>query len=171
MSDLLAPQDDTPALTWGRIVAGVAVCVLVFFITLYAAVNRASADPSDLARRCATSHPEWQSYQEDIKGQIGAAAAAEWHGTLQRFEISGREARLTFLLEGPWAAYACGIPILLRDPLGNVVQSTDISAPAPERTYRFQLPAESLPPWVEVHIPHEERRLPLSPEGTWASAS
>ena len=151
----------------GRVVAGVILAILLFFVAFYAAVNRVSIDPAELLKRCAESHPEWLSYQEDIKGQIGAGAAAEWQGTPLRAEVRGREAHVTMRISGPWAQYDCGIPILLRDPLGNVVQSSAVSAPGGERTYTFKLPTETPPPWIEIHYPHQERRLPLSPQGDW----
>jgi hypothetical protein len=159
-----------PQHTWSAarlIIAGSITAVLLFYIAFYAAVNRASLDPADLPRRCAESRPTWQSYQEDIKGQIGAAAAAEWRGAPIRFKLDQGAAYLTMRLEGPWTEFPCGIPVLLRDPQGNTVQDSGISTPGAERTYTFPLKAGDTPPWVEIHYPHQERRLALGPDGAW----
>lgn len=155
----------------GRIALGICAAIAVFYIAFYAAVNQVEISTTDLAERCAKSHLQWLSYQEDIKGQIGAQAAAAWKGNPVRAALKGREATVTFAVSGPWTEYPCGIPVLLRDPLGNVFQSSSVSGPGAERTYTFTLPSEFPPPWIEIHYPHQERRLPLSPTGEWTAAS
>jgi len=148
------------------IVAACVAATLGFLITFYAAVNSAGVDPVEIAQRCATARPVWQNYQEDVKGQVGASATATWHGQPIRFELDGSTARLTMRLEGPWVDYPCAMPILLRDPLGHTAQNEEATGPGAERVYTFHLPAATNPPWVEIHFPHQERRLPLT-GGQW----
>ena len=61
------------------------------------------------------------------------------------------------------------VPVLLRDPLGNTLTSHTLSPPGPERSYFFTLPTENRPPWLEIHYPHQERRLTLDATGKWKS--
>lgn len=149
----------------------ISACVLTFVVAFYTALNSASVSPEEIARRCRESKPVWQDYQEDVKGQIGARAAATWHGEPTRLELQDGVALLTMRLSGPWTAYAVGIPILLRDPQGNTALSIDAGPPGEERTYTFALPTKSVPPWLEIHYPHAERRLALTAEGTWTASA
>lgn len=146
--------------------AACVVGVFGFLIAFYAAINRASIDPVEIAERCANAHPVWQNYQEDVKGQVGASATATWSGTPVALELEGEVAHLTMRLQSPWAEYACAMPILLRDPLGHTVQNEEVSGPGSDRVYTFRLPAATTPPWIEIHYPHQERRLPLT-NGRW----
>lgn len=150
-------------------ILGVSGCVITFVVAFYTALNSASVAPEEIARRCRESRPVWQNYQEDVKGQIGARAAATWHGVPTRLELADGTARLTMQITGPWTGYVYGIPILLRDPQGNTSLSIDAGPPGEERTYTFALPTKSVPPWVEIHYPHAERRLALTAEGTWSA--
>ena len=153
---------------WVRFaVGGVLAAVVLFFVSFYAAVNSASVSPEEIVRRCRESRPVWQNYQEDVKGQIGARATATWHGEPLQLELVDGTARLTMRLSGPWIAYPVGMPILLRDPQGNTVQSIEAGPPGEERTCIFQLPSKITPPWVEIHYPHAERRLALNATGSW----
>jgi len=142
------------------------VAALGFLIAFYAAVNRASVDPVEIAARCATAKPVWQNYQEDVKGQVGASATATWRGRPVRLETEGNTARLTMHVEPPWSDYDAAMPILLRDPLGHTVQNDPTATGRVERVYTFQLPGVAGAPWVEIHYPHQERRLPLT-SGQW----
>lgn len=167
-------MDDAPPAGPRRLwlmVAAAAGAVFLFFVAFFAALSSVEATPEEIARRCREARPVWQNYQEDIKGQIGARAAASWHGEPVRLEVRDGTARLTMRIHGPWADYPLGIPILLRDPQGGTHSSIDAGPPGPERTYHFSLPGATPPPWIEIHYPHNERRLPLSPEGTWQAAS
>lgn len=158
-----------PPLSPGRIVLGIALLIFLLLVSFYTVVNSVRLDTAEIARRCAESHPEWQNYQEDIKGQIGAAPVAEWKGEPLALDVRGREVELYFRIEGPWSQYPCGVPVLLRDPLGNTLTSHTLSPPGPERSYFFTLPTENRPPWLEIHYPHQERRLPLDATGKWKS--
>ena len=56
-------------------IAGLLLLVLggaVYLVSLSARVSEA-----EIARRCRESEPRWESYQEDVKGLIGAAPTAE----------------------------------------------------------------------------------------------
>ena len=166
--------DDSPANPQRALKVGVFLLVggvLIFIISFYAAVNGVGVAPEEIARRCRESRPAWQNYQEDVKGQIGARATATWRGEPMRLEVAEGTARLTMRIVGPWTEYQYGIPILLRDPQGNTALSIDAGPPGGERTYTFALPTQSVPPWVEIHYPHAERRLALTAEGQWHAPS
>lgn len=121
-----------------------------------------------LAERVEKSRPAWESYQEDIKGQIGAGPVAEWEGTPSRLWIDGERIFLAFALKGPWAARDLGMPVLLRDPSGRVQIGVRADRKGSTICYVFDRPKlEGIPTWLEVKYPHTERRLVLSNRGEW----
>jgi len=157
---------------WGRWALGAALLVIAGMVAFYTAVLRAGVDPAVLAERCSASRPTWENYQEDVKGQIGAGAVAQWRGRPIEFRVEGAVAELMLVMDAPWDDFAFAVPILLRDPLGRVMMSARISEPGAVRTYTFVWPGDSgIPPWVEVHFPHQESRLPLDSAGSWHAAS
>ena len=81
----------SPPLSPGRIVMGIVLLIFLLLVSFYTVVNSVRLDTAEIARRCAESHPEWQNYQEDIKGQIGAAPVAEWKGEPLALDVRGRE--------------------------------------------------------------------------------
>ena len=123
-----------------------------------------------MARRVENSQPTWQSYSEDIKGQIGATPVAEWEGELTEVRLEGGAVRVTFRLSGPWAQRDAAIPVLLREPFGGTRRNTGARRDGDFVTYIIELPetarGQALP-WVELKFPHGQRRLPLSEKGIW----
>jgi hypothetical protein len=151
-----------------------AIAALLLFAGLVAILtyNNAQGVPAEeLSRRCAESRPEWSSYQEDVKGQVGAAPVAAWKGEPVRVELAGGRLLITFRLPPPWSGYDAALPVLVRDPLGSV--SRNISAERRDdglRVYGFTLPGaqDAAPiPWIEIRYPHTERRIPLDARGVW----
>ena len=149
------------------------VAVLVVLSAGLALVARMGAhktDPAELVKRCAESHPAWVSYQEDIKGQVGAQPVALWRGRLAEVRQKADSITVTFQLEQPWAEYEAAVPILLRDPMGHDYQQDSVSREGSLRKYVFHLDAgsgASTLPWVEIHYPHTERRIALGTAGQW----
>lgn len=155
-----------------RVIAGVAGGAFLALVALTAYMNSGDLSPEELARRCADSFPAWQSYQEDIKAQVGARPVAEWKGRPTGVKQAGREIRVTFLLSVPWSGRPAVLPILMRDPLGVVYRNIGAESRAAERIYLFELAETSvvsLLPWIELQFPHSEVRLPLDPQGEWRS--
>ncbi len=122
-----------------------------------------SIDEADLARRCVQSRPEWNNYDEDIKAQIGATAAAQWDGEPLRAHAGNGQVQVTFAIRGPWEKRSAALPVLMRDPYGNTLRdSGEAGRNGSERTYTFILPAataEGSLPWIEIKYLHHERRL------------
>ncbi|MCX5758735.1 MAG: hypothetical protein NTU83_09580 [Candidatus Hydrogenedentes bacterium] len=122
----------------------------------------------ELAARIEKSRPAWESYQEDIKGQIGAGPVAEWDGTPSRLWFDRDAVFFTFAMRGPWAARDMGVPVLLRDPSGRVQRDLRADRNGLMVCYTFERPKlDALPTWLEIRYPHTERRLVLSARGEW----
>jgi len=127
--------------------------------------------PAELEKRCAESDPAWISYQEDIKGQVGAQPVARWRGALQEVRQESDTVTVTFQLEAPWDEYRAAVPVLLRDPMGREHRQDRVVREDGLRRYIFRLDAQSgasLLPWVDIHFPHTERRVALDAMGHWA---
>jgi hypothetical protein len=118
-------------------------------------------DEIDLAIRVASAKPSWESYQEDIKGQIGARAAAQWEGEAARAWTEAGAVFVQFQLAGPWVERSVSVPVLLRDPSLAVHRAAEVTREGALTTYRFDLPdlEERMLAWVEVHYPHHTRRM------------
>jgi len=146
--------------------AGLAVAGVLAVIALSGAQ---SISPEEIARRCKESTPRWDSYQEDIKAQLGARPAAQWRGHPLSARLERGRLYLTMSIEGPWSELDCAMPLLLRDPSGEVHTSHEADGDGGERTYRFTLPdaGSQRYPWVELHYPHNVLRIPLGLDGTW----
>ena len=130
----------------------------------------ASIDDEELRDRVRTSRPAWESYQEDIKSQVGAAPVAQWEGVLQSVVCQRNTVHLTFEVRGPWAQRATAIPILVREPFGGTHSSLSAHNDAGSVTYLFELTeADSTTsfPWLDVKFPHQEKRIVLSDQGVW----
>ena len=128
---------------------------------------------SDLAQRVRTSHPKWQSYQEDVKAQIGAGPVAEWTGEPIKATQDTSTFTLTFRLLGPWSLREAAMPVLIRDPLGHVHQNSAATRQNDLIMYEFKLePAGSASPlpWIEVKFPNGGKRIVLDEKGRWNSA-
>jgi len=127
---------------------------------------------AELSRRVAAAHPAWQSYEEDIKGELGAGPVAEWSGSLNLVWYDVKSISATFQVVGPWAGRTVAAPILMRDPTGRVHQNRDAANDAGAVTYVFDLPREltsDVPAWLEFRFPHGERRVVLSNNGAWSA--
>ena len=130
------------------------------------------ADPNELTKRCADSHPVWVSYQEDIKGQVGAQSVALWRGRLAEVRQESGSITVTFQLDPPWVDYEAAVPVLLRDPMGHEYRQDAVEREGGARRYLFHLDTQtgaSTLPWVDVHFPHTERRIALGAEGRWTN--
>lgn len=125
----------------------------------------------EIARRCAESRPRWQSYQEDIKGGVGARLVAEWRGEIDSVRAAGDGVTVSFRLLPPWDSRDAALPVLLRLPSGEELLQKGTRREGGLRHYLFDLPEKSAPPpWVEVHYPHRERRVALDAAGAWRRA-
>ncbi len=157
-----------------KLLVGYAVVALGVVAFILASVKGSSVSPEELAARIAASHPSWQSYEEDIKGQIGAGPVAEWEGTLVAVQAEPGALCATFRVTGPWADRDAGIPILLRSASGKTFQSVSTRREDGRVQYRFDLGSDTdpMPPWVELKYPfYGNRRVPLSEQGSWEEAS
>lgn len=112
----------------------------------------------DLADRTRFSQPTWQSYQEDIKAQIGATPVAQWQGTPTRAWTDHGTLYVAFDITGPWAKRDFALPILVQDPGGHIAQSTIIQYQDGATIYVFNDVADA-PAWITVRYPHGERRM------------
>jgi len=120
-----------------------------------------------LAARCEASEPRWNSYQEDIKGQIGARPVAEWQGDLVAAELRDEVLTLDFALEEPWHSLPAAIPVLLRLPDGSVLLPQASREEGGLRRYSYRLDENTATSWVEVQYPHQRDRLIFDSAGQW----
>ncbi len=130
--------------------------------------------PSDgeLAARIAKSRPAWESYQEDIKGQVGAGPVAQWDGTPSRLWFDKDAVFVAFAMKGYWATRDGGVPVLLRDPSGRVQRDLRSDRNGSMIRYTFERPKlDGMPAWLEIKYPHMERRLVLSEQGEWQASA
>lgn len=160
----------SPGVTWRRVILGVVVAVFGAALFLAYWVTGAPIDETALARRVAESVPQWANYQEDIKGQIGARAVAQWRGTLVSAEWTGAALEAEFELFGPWAGRDVALPILCHTPSGKFLRSAEAARDGMVVRYRFPAGDEESvlrPAWVELKYPHEERRIAFDEKGRW----
>lgn len=155
---------------YGLVACGGGFVLLAVIFTLQ---NRQDIDSEELARRCATSRPAWNGYQEDIK-EIGARPVAAWHGRPASARVSHPAIWVSFELTPPWSMWRAALPILLKTPEGAVLQSVRSERDGPIRRYYFELPPDAgitTPPWLEVQYPHTRMRILLSEDGRWEAPS
>lgn len=144
-----------------------------FLLAACAAACSSPVNENELARRVRASRPTWQSYQEDVKGQIGAGPVAEWRGTVDEVRVEDGHIRVTFRVAGPWAARELAVPILLNEPLNGARREVSAIREGDRTTYLFDLPPEKsgLPvPWIELKFPGGQRRIALDTQGRWTAA-
>ncbi len=144
--------------------------VFIAVVSILAMVNSQGLPRDELLKRCQDSHPQWERYQEEIKGEIGARPVAEWNGEPIAVRQNNGEVLITFLMKGPWITYAVPLPVLMRDPLGKVQCSTNAEYAGAACTYHFPRPkeeADAILPWIEVHYPRQELRISLDSQGNW----
>ncbi len=150
-----------------RRTSGVRRTLLSVFLVFLAFGCSARVADEELFRRASAAHPAWQSYEEDIKAQMGAQSAAEWSGLLVRVDCDAATIRAAFRLEGPWASRACAFPILMREPGGSVARNGDARRENGLLTYAFERSKSEAPAWLEFRFPHGERRIVLDAQGHW----
>ncbi len=143
------------------IAAGLVIGLFAFAVFV---IQAQPLDPEERARRVREAAPRWSSYDEDIKGQIGARPFAEWHGEPAAIESTPAGINVVFDLQGPWLERDPALPILLRDPIGRVHRSHQATRKNGQRIYHFPpltgLPDEALARF-EVRYPHNVRALYL----------
>ena len=153
----------------GALAAGLGLFLLTCLIVALSWVNSTELSEDDLAERCAQSVPRWDSYQEDIKGQVGARPVAQWLGKPVSASAKAGAVAIDFEVTGPWAARIAAVPIIVKDPAGAVLVAHGTGDSAGTVTYEITLPGAEQPsvPWLEVQYPHHRERLPLNAEGRW----
>lgn len=155
----------------GKTLVITSAIIFAFLVGILTYLNSQDIPEDELIRRCQTSHPEWLSYQEDVKGQVGAAPVAAWKGEpIEAVLAANGRLFITFSLASPWAEYAAALPVLVRDPLGHVYQDESAERKNGARVYAFSLAEVQDPaqiPWIELRYPHTERRIPLDGAGLW----
>jgi len=130
-------------------------------------LSSASVTPEMLVARCEASVPGWSSYQEDVKGQIGARPVAEWRGALRSAQQEGDRLTVAFRLEEPWRSSPASLPVLIRLPDGAVLLPERAHRDEDLRLYGYALESASRLPWLEVQYPHHRDRLILDSAGRW----
>ena len=126
--------------------------------------------PQDLAGRVNASRPEWANYLEDLKAEVGVTPVAEWDGELVRAQRNGRDLNVTFRIGGLWSERDVALPILLRDPFGNIRRNQSATREGDLVDYRFYFPdieSDAPLPWVQIKYPGHERKLGFSEDGRW----
>lgn len=153
-----------------RIIVGALALLLVLIIVAIARIGVYDVTPEEVAQRCREAKPSWQSYSEDIKGQIGARPVALWRGEMAHVRQENGSLSILFRIEEPWSGWEAAMPVLVRDPMGAVCLGVAEDQVGPERRYRFALAADddSAPlPWIEVQYPHAQIRITLNSQGEW----
>lgn len=156
-----------------RIIAGTLALLFMLVIVAISRIGHYDMPIEEVAQRCREAQPAWQSYSEDIKGQVGARPVALWRGEVIEARQKGESVEVVFLLEAPWSRWEAAMPILLREPAGNVILGAADSQPSEQRTYRFTLfaPGQAAPlPWIELQYPHAQIRITLDTQGEWKKA-
>ena len=150
----------------------IAVILLIASVLWY--VNRDSSTsyditPEELQERVLLSKPVWTNYNEDIKGQIGSTPVARWKGQPVRAFIGEEQVEVIFELEGLWSSTDVNLPILAREPLGDVLVPLKSHREGQEVTYIFPLKPEvtKSSAWLEIQYPHNIKRLVFDSSGNW----
>ncbi len=150
----------------------IAVLLLIASVLWY--VNRDSSTsyditPEELQERVLLSKPVWTNYNEDIKGQIGSTPVARWKGQPVRAFIGEEQVEVIFELEGLWSSTDVNLPILAREPLGDVLVPLKSHREGQEVTYIFPLKQEvtKSSAWLEIQYPHNIKRLVFDSTGNW----
>ena len=127
---------------------------------------------SELAVLAENSRPKWQTYQEDIKADIGAGPVAQWVGEPVKAVHEQAGVRVTFQMSGPWAARDTAIPVLIQDPLGRVIQNVSHQRRQQTLTYQFNFSetgSATTLAWIEIKYPNRVKRMILDGKGVWKS--
>lgn len=140
----------------------VGIGVVVLSLAIVSSLARTPLTEDELAKRVLASEPTWESYQEDIKAEVGSAAAAEWQGEPTRAWFEFDTVRIAFAIRGKWGERTFGVPILARDPAGTVFRSSALERRDGEPIYAIPLPkdlSKITVSWIEVRYPGGTRRL------------
>ena len=145
-------------------------CLLLLAV---AAACRPAIDERGLVGLAAEAQPAWPSYQEDIKGMIGATPVAEWEGVPVRAWRDAATVRVQFQLRGPWRQREAAVPILMRDAVGSIRRSVNGVRQDDSCVYVFDVPewTAASATWFELKYPHAEKRIVLGAQGTWQAPS
>lgn len=150
----------------------IAALLLIAFVLWY--INRGSSTSYDitseeLQKRVLLSKPVWTNYNEDIKGQIGSTPVARWKGQPLRASIGEEQVEVIFVLEGLWSSTDVNLPILAREPLGDVLVPLKSHREGQKVTYIFSLKPEvtKSSAWLEIQYPHNIKRLVFDSSGNW----
>ena len=147
----------------GTAVAGFVLCFGFFYY-----LNSREVPEAELLRRCTAARPAWQSYQEDIKAEVGAGPVAAWRGRPIEAQFDVAEISVVFEVAGEWAERDVLLPVLLQLPTGEVVMGSAGTRGVGRRTYVFAVdPAAPRPSWAELKYPHRTIRIVPDAEGTW----
>jgi len=157
-------------------VAGLFAILAICICITYYYVQETQWDTEELLMRCSVSRPTWENYHEDIKAQIGSAQVAAWRGNITGISLytsedtSTVEVQVSVAVEGKWGSIEAAMPLLLRESYGHELLPQSITRDNDKRIYCYILPDSStisIPTWVELYTPAENRRFSLSSEGKW----
>lgn len=151
---------------WRAGVVRAALCLLA----LAAAACTYRLDEEQLRARVEASRPTWESYQEEVKAQVGATPVAMWEGSIDEVRAESGRVTVVFRIAEPWSELSVAMPVLLRDPFMNTHAASSVEAGGGRATYVFEVPEASSSgslAWVEVKYPRGSRRVALSAEGVW----
>lgn len=166
MGESPASPLEEPALSVRAIVIGAIVLLFAAVLASLTWVNAAAISEEEIAKRCAEAIPRWDNYQEDIKGMIGARPAAEWHGMPIAAQVRDNRLLLHFGLQGPWALRSAAMPLLVKDPAGDIRVARGATTNG-DSTYTLEVSTGA--PWVEVQYPHHRERFNFSASGDWSA--
>ena len=128
--------------------------------------------PEQLQEKVLACAPRWANYNEDLKGQIGSTPVARWKGEPVRASIEGGQATVVFSIEGYWVDTAVQLPVLAREPLGDVMRATRSHGNGSEVSYFFALKPEVISGsgsvWLEIQYPHHIKRIVFDSAGFWS---
>lgn len=153
------------------ILIAMAVVVIGAIWSILTPTATTDIDVAALAKDAARARVTWADYGEGIKAKLGATPAALWHGGPESAKLVDGGIEVTFSLNGSWSEFDFGMPILLRDPEGQVYAPKSYTRAAPGGTYLFAHNGTVTPlsiPWVEVKFPpNDERRIVFDADGAW----
>jgi len=151
----------------------IAIAAVGIVVAMFTPVGTSALDADEIAPLASRARVTWADYGEEIKAELGATPAALWHGAPVGARLADGGIEVRFALSGPWAEFNFGMPILLRDPEGNVSSPARYTPSAPGGVYFFNHAGAVTPlsvPWVEVKFPpNDERRIVFDSAGNWSA--
>lgn len=143
------------------------LCLLTAYVAL---VPAPQPGPDEIAARALASQPAWNRYDEDVKGQIGAAPVAAWQGAPRWIRVGAAGTEIAFDVQGAWRDYAAPMPILARDPFGQTHRCAAGRWEADAFVYLIPGLTDAGIPWIELRYPRGEMRLQIDATGYGAVA-